>query len=164
MKLTPEKFNGTRVRIGTPSSSFERCVELVNQDDRSWTRHRYVLWFGACAPTRLMVWANSLDDALEEAAEHLAEHAPGLVMKEWGDEHKTLVAEACAERGITFPVGFEKMEDDDTSLVSKWEITDQAEADLTRTESGFLTSYEWGIDLEDPTRAELEEFLFPGKT
>ena len=39
------------------------------------------------------------------------------------------------------------------------EAIQDAEADLTYTEAGFLTSYEWGIVFEDPTREQILEFL-----
>jgi hypothetical protein len=155
MRIPPRMANSGRY-IGVRGSSFGRYVRLVNPEDRNWTRHRYVLWFGAYGPTRLMVWANDLDSALEEAAEWLSEKAPGLIMKEWSDEHKDLIREVCEERGISFPEGFQAMD-----METQWDIAEQAEADLTRTESGFLTSYEWGLDLEDPTRAELDAFLYP---
>jgi len=103
-----------------------------------------------------MVWSNDLGAALETAAEWLAKYAPGHVMAEWSDEHRELISEVCEGKGIAFPEGFETLDDD-----AKWAITDEAEADLTRTESGLLTSYEWGISLEDPTRAELDAFLYP---
>lgn len=38
-------------------------------------------------------------------------------------------------------------------------ILESAEADLTHTDSGFLTSYEWGISLEDPDAATLYAFI-----
>lgn len=82
-------------------------------------------------------------------------------MPEWGDEHKALVSEVCKERGVTFPEGFEVLLDDAREGISDtaWDITARAEADLTRTESGFLTSYEWGVLAENPERAELKELI-----
>jgi hypothetical protein len=154
-RITPTR-DGNRKFIGPESTSFGRRVELVNPTDRNYTRHRFVLHFGAYGWTRLMVCADSLDDAIEIAAEHLAAYAPGHVMKMWGDEHKGLIKDVCEEKGIAFPDGFEALEDE-----VKNAICDEAEADLTRTESGFLTSYEWGVSLEDPTRAELDDFLYP---
>jgi hypothetical protein len=153
MKIQPTKTDkGTR--IGPVNTSFGRSVYLANPSDRSWTRHRYVLWFGACGPTRVMVWANSLDDAIEIAAEWLADHAPGNLIPIWGEEHKGLIAEACSDRGVDFAT-FDGLDDD-----AKSAITTDAEADLSMTESGFLTAYEWGIDMEDPTRAQLDAFLY----
>lgn len=43
-------------------------ITLVNPSDKSWTKHRYILSFGAYGWTRLMVWANSVGDALDEAS------------------------------------------------------------------------------------------------
>ena len=144
------------LKIGPENTSFGRSVTLVNPTDRDWSRHRFVLQFGAYGSTNLMVWANSLDDAIETAAEWLAEHAPGHVIPIWGEEHKDLIREVCSERGIEFPGGFEALDDE-----TKYAICADAETDLTMTESGFLRSYEWTIAAEDPTRAELDAFLYP---
>ncbi len=154
-KIKPRDDNG-RLCIGVKDSSFGRLVYLVNPEDASWTKHRFIMWFGAYGSTNLSIWSNSLDDAIETAGEYIAKHWPGMIMKDWGDEHKELVREACTESGVDFPAGFDALEDE-----AKWKICETAEADLTRTESGFLTSYEWGLNLEDPSRAELDEFLYP---
>lgn len=53
-------------------------IVLVNPNDRGWTRHRYVLSLGVYGWTRLMVWANSLGDAFDEAADWAEDHSPGL--------------------------------------------------------------------------------------
>jgi hypothetical protein len=92
-----------------------------------------ILWFDQHAPTRLLIWARSLEDALEEAGATLAEHFPGLIMAPDDPELKDLFDEAREELG-------EDADDDEA-----WE---QATADLTYTESGYITSYEWGIDSE----------------
>lgn len=90
---------------------------------------------------------------MEVAAEYLADNAPGHIMVEWSDEHKELIREVCEERNIEFPKGFEALEDE-----TKWEICAEAETDLTRTESGFLTSYEWGICDEDLADDEMGDY------
>ncbi len=38
----------------------------------------WVLGFGAFGPVRVLVWAEHLQDALDEACDYLAEHAPGF--------------------------------------------------------------------------------------
>jgi hypothetical protein len=139
--------------IGEPGSSFTREIVLVNPSYRDWTRHNYVLWFGAVGTTVLRVWANSLDDAIEEAAGWLADHAPGHVMAHWGEEHIALVREVCEEEGIAFPAPGEAPD------AAFYESCERAEADLTYTESGYLTSYEWGILAEDPDRADLDALI-----
>lgn len=115
-------------------------LEIVNPGDRSWTRHRYILWFGAYGWTRLMVWANSLEDALDEAIDWISVNAPGLL----ADEQ---VAEAYREaiaRGLS---------DEEA----------QQEAEIDTTSGGncgnYLNSSEWGIVAEDPTRAEVKAII-----
>jgi len=153
-KIVPTKTDSS-YRIGPPNTSFGCRVVLVNPGERDWKLHRYVLAFGACAPTYLMVWARGLQDGLEVAAEWLAEHAPGHVMAEYGEEHLALIREAAEGVGVEF----EDISDLDDAR--RWEVQDAAEADLTRTESGFLTSYEWSIVAEDPSREELVGLLYP---
>ena len=149
-RIAPHLHKSGCWAIGDGRWSYTREIVLVNPAERDYARHSYVLFFGAYGDTHLMVWTDSLEDAIEECAAWLAEHAPGHVMREWSDEHKDLIREACQERGVEWPAGFEALDDE-----RKWEICDAAEADLTRTESGFLTSYEWGISAEDPDRADL---------
>jgi hypothetical protein len=117
-------------------------IHVVNSSDREWTRHRYVLWFGAYGGTRLMVWANDLDSALELAGEWLLHYAPGHVIRHDSEDLRTLISEA-------------REENPDLSEDSVYEL---ATADLTYTESGYIVSYEWGIDLEDPSRSTLFAF------
>lgn len=155
-RIKPQEDKRGCLYIGPKGTSFGRDVYLVNPENRDYVSSRFILWFGAYGTTRLMVWENHLEDAIETAAEWLAKYAPGHIMPMWGDDHKELVKEACEDEGISFPEGFEALEDE-----KKWAICESAEADLTMTESGFLTSYEWGIDMENPTRAELDEFLYP---
>ena len=95
MTIKPQVDDKGRAFIGPKGTSFGRAVYMANPTDRSWTRHRYILWFGACGATRVMVWANDLESAMEEAAEWLKEHAPGHITEEWGEEHKCLVREVC---------------------------------------------------------------------
>jgi hypothetical protein len=51
----------------------------VNPRDSHFTRRRYILAFGAYGWTQLMVWANCLDDALDECIDWIVENAPGLL-------------------------------------------------------------------------------------
>jgi hypothetical protein len=111
---------------------------------------RVGLWhftFGAYGSTHVFVWAGpahrALDDALEEAASWLADNAPGHLSTD--EEMQELYDEAREELG----------DDADED-----EIREQAEADMTYTESGYLTSYEWFVnelDSGDPLYAEVWE-------
>lgn len=162
-----EKIAGG-IAIGE-SSYHSRRVVMINptarQEFARWGLRRtghdgnsspsFVLWFGTCGTTYLHVYADSLESALEECAAYLAEHAPGHVMPYAGEEHTTLLREACEEHGVAFdPDRFHGVIDSEAD-----EILQFAEADLTYTESGFLTSYEWGISLENPTTAQLYAFI-----
>lgn len=147
---------GGCIAIGEPGSYFTREVVLLNPDMKQWHKHAYVLWFGSVGMTYLHVYADGLEDALEECAEWLAEHAPGHIMKAYSEEHIDLIKDACGDAGIEYdPALFAG-----SSLDSELErVLQDAEADLTYTESGYLTSYEWGISLEDPDAATLYDFI-----
>lgn len=113
---------------------------FVNPTDRRWTRHRYVLALGAYGWTRVCVWANSLEDALDEAVDWATEHAPGFIYTdEVKEEYRRLV-----EGGM-----------------SEEEAADAAEADMicAGNAGDYVRSDEWHIVAEDPTRAEMLELL-----
>jgi len=123
------------------SSCISRKVVLVNPNDRSWTRDRYVLWFGSYGTTYLMVWGNGLEAALEEATDWIVEHAPGLLRDDAAQEaYGAAIAEGKTPE----------------------EAQEEAEIDMTvMGHSGihYLDSWEWGIALENPTRDGLLEFM-----
>ena len=109
--------------------------------------HRYLLWFGCVGTTHVLVQAFSLDDALEEAA---------TALKAMGYEgyftEPEYSQEFLAYMRSPRPFGEEtprRIQD----------LQEEAEADLTYTESGWLVSYEWGISAEDPTKEQLIEMF-----
>lgn len=126
-------------------------IAVANPHERS--PRSFVLWFGACAPTYVLAYGH-LDDALEAAAEWLADNAPGHLMPLGDPELDELMAEACAELGLAWPPEMPWHLEDDGYQRAR----EEAEADLTLTESGYLTAYEWGIALENPSRADLVTF------
>ena len=91
-----------------------------------------ILWdfqFGAVGTIHVLiwdVWNEGLEGSLEAAAEWLAENAPGHLVS--NEELQELFDEAEAE-GL----------DEDEAI-------EQATADLTYTEAGHLTSYEWWVN------------------
>ena len=98
--------------------------------------HRYLLRMGS---KNLLIYARSLDDALEEAIEWCAEHSPGTLCD---DE----VAEA-----------YQDALDDGMSDEQAMEIANQ---DVYNGDHGHsIASESWGIYHEDPTRAQMLEFL-----
>ena len=133
-----------------------------NHQERRWfvTEPRFILWFGACAPTYLMVWGH-LENALEAAAEWLADNAPGHIMltgngnDERDPELDTLLEEECRERGLQWPIPH-----DCDDMQPYWDAEQDAYADLTMTERGYIPSDEWGIALnEHATRADVKAFI-----
>ena len=109
---------------------------ILNPSDKDWTRHRYILWFGACAPTKMLVWANSLEDALDECVDYMEERLPGLLADEMVEEEYQRGLEA----GLDEEAAREAAETDTTSAGNH---------------GRYLLSWEWGIHAEDPTRAEV---------
>lgn len=121
------------------------ALHIVNPENRETGRyagtHRYVLWFGACGSTYLMIWERSLEAALETAGGWLADNAPGLIMSPDDRELDVLYREACEELG--------EDPDNGDGPGDAWE---QATADLTYTESGYIPSDEWGIVFDEHSR------------
>lgn len=113
-----------------------RKINIANPNGRDLWRHSYLLWFGAYGDTLVLAYANSLDDALDEAADWLADNAPGLFIDDAVEE---AYQEAIA-RGL-----------------SEEEAIEEAEVDVTRAgnEGRCLASWEWGIVAEDPSKAQL---------
>lgn len=121
--------------------SATRKIHVANPSDKSWTRGRYLLWFGAHSATFVLAYANDLDSALEESAELLSREAPGLFV-EPDYEH-------AENRPCEYVCG---------SCNLCMRHAEDAEADLTHTESGYLASWEWGIVLENPSREFIISF------
>ena len=111
-------------------------ITLVNPTDRDWTKHRYVLALGAYGWTKLMIWANSLEDALDEAIDWASDHAPGLLANDERDEAYREAIE---------------------SGMPEEEAWDEAHTDLTIGGNcgDAIRSDEWHIVTEDPTRSEI---------
>ena len=120
-----------------------------------YPRHRYVLWFGAGygPATNILVYADSLENALEGAAQEIAERWPGLFTEpDYQDTFEDLIGEGELPSDFVFdPSGLYGRIDEETY----GKIRDHAEADLTYTESGWIASWEWGIVAEDPSREQL---------
>lgn len=121
----------------------------INPSDRyTYMRNSvFTFHFGAYGYTKVSVWeaADHVEDALEKAAEWLAKHAPGLFSE-------PDYAAAAKELGIAVPfVGVA----DITALYAADEdalaeaIQNRAEVDHTRTESGWLLSWEWSVRESD---------------
>lgn len=98
------------------------------------------LHFGAYGWTRVLVWARSLETALEEACGWLADHAPGIFVDQ----------QALQELEREYREEHPDADDDD--------VASEAYADLTYTESGYIPSYEWGIGFDSENQGTDNDF------
>ncbi|MEO7221615.1 MAG: hypothetical protein ABIY37_04005 [Devosia sp.] len=149
----PTEIEGYKISLHEKSDDFQiedadgRVYVLLNAGEWDYygpeARYRRPnqgligLWFNQCAPTRLLVWADGLEAALELCAGWLADNAPGTFTT--FDEHDIAAArkEVAEEQGI-------KPED-----VSDEDLYEHLEVDHTYTEGGLIPSWEWG-DLGSP--------------
>jgi hypothetical protein len=90
--------------------------------------------------TRILVWSRHLENALEPAAEWLAENAPGLIVSD--DELNELFEEVKAEH----------------PGISDEEAQEEATKDLTYTEAGYI-GQDWGMSFDSEVASE-EDPLF----
>lgn len=119
--VTGRHFDGEPLRQGNP-------INLANPNEKRWARHRYLLSFGCVGSTHVLVYGDSIDDALEVAAKWLAEN------ELWG--HITPHTEVRSSDDLGCDCG------------------DPFDCDShTYTESGWLTSWEWFVS--EPSDAEL---------
>jgi hypothetical protein len=138
-------------------------LHLVNPSHRDicQAEHSYIFHFGAYGWTACRVWADSLEGALDIAADWLREFAPGLIMTRESDALMELYKEARDEIAPGFDLKSDWSENEETFLA----IEEKATADLTHTESGYITSHEWSV-IEDPSRELIKtqyESIFSGE-
>lgn len=111
--------------------------KIINVNPGSGWRHNYIFAFGAYGDTLLRAWGDSLQDALDEAADWASDHAPGLLVSD--DVIKEAYDEAIAEG---------KSEEE------AWEYAEQD----TSPAGGYgqrIMSHEWHVVAEDPTREQI---------
>lgn len=111
-------------------------INIVNPDDETWTRSRFIMQFGPYGDTLLMVWADHLQDALDESIDWLVEHEPGLLCD---GEVANAYCDAIAE-GHTR---------DDAYEISLQDVT------IGGNCGNCIASHEWGVRAENPSRADI---------
>lgn len=113
-------------------------ITIVNPGDRAFYDHSYVLQFGAYGDTVLLAYASSLDDALDECVDWLADNAPGLL------------ADDAVEDAYNEARNQGKSEE---------EAREYAETDTTVAGNAghHIMSHEWMVVAEDPDRDVLFE-------
>lgn len=124
-------------------------VTFIHPEDRVYARHTYVIGFAY--HRHYLVYSNELESALEMCAAHLATHAPGMLMQHGSPEMIERVQDACETVGVPYvPEGTAGLPD---------RVWDLAMEGLWSTDSGYIRDDEWCIELEDPTRQQLKEFI-----
>ncbi len=156
-------YEGENEEVGGPqdlnpdasSSVGERHIIIVNPNDANFYRHSYVLWTsngGFSTADYLLIYANSLDDALDEMIDWIAENRPGHLANEMvAEQYKEL------EDAWTAANPGEELDDE-----TRWAMMEQAEEDTTSggNANDRIFSENWGIALEDPSPRDL--LLFSG--
>lgn len=115
-----------------------KTLIYINRDDRHWTRNRFVLCFGAYGETKLVVWADHLHDALDDAIDWMVENAPGLLC----DDEVSEAYQEAIEEGK-----------------SEEEAHEIACEDTTQGGNcgNYILSHEWGVLSENPSKDQLRE-------
>lgn len=121
----------------------------VNPGNRTYDRHMFILWFGHFTTERYVIYANSLEDALDEGIDYIAEESPGL-----------LANTAVQEEYERLRVEWEKTHGRDYDPEGNdYVLETEAEEDTTSggNAGDRIASDEWGIVAEDPSDDELRE-------
>lgn len=116
-------------------------VILINPIDKEYVNgNSYVLCFGAHGSICIMVYATSLEAALDLSVDFLSDNFPGVL----ADEQ---VAEALSE-AIS-----EGHDPEESREIAEMDTT------VAGNCGNYLNSWEWGISLETPSRSQLVEFI-----
>lgn len=102
-----------------------------------------------------MVWANGLGDALDEAVDWAADHAPGFLADEFVAESYREALDECRAECVECSSASEPCESCESHA------RDQSEVDTTcaGNEGHYIMSNDWHIVAEDPSRAEIEAMV-----
>jgi len=100
--------------------------ESAKSEERAW-----LFTFGVYTPPGVLVYSQHLEDALEYAA--ASGHAGGAMSD--GPDYDE------AQEDLGYAGDF-----DDLPVRQRDEVRENAEADMTHTESGWLVSWEWSVN------------------
>jgi len=113
-----------------------RSILVANPGDKGTWKNTWVLWFGAIGTQYVLVYADSLEGALEDSAGALAD--AGMMGYFTEPEMEDGSTHDCPDATEGFP----------------------CTCDLTYTESGYIPSWEWGLAMENPSREDLIRFHY----
>lgn len=122
----------------------------------NYPRTRFLLAFGAYGWTKLLVWANYLEDALDEAIDWIADNAPGLLCNDQVAEDYREALARLTEENAALPEEERRSEEDLES-----EAYDESTEDTTcgGNAGDYILSHEWCIMAEDPSREDLLQVM-----
>lgn len=126
-------------------------LHYANFNDHNFHDQMFVLWFGGdgISARYVVVFANHLEDALEEGIDYVAENYPGLLANEQiVEEYNRLRQEFVDEH--------EREPDDEEEMA----LQEEAEVDTTTDGQGnAIMSDHWGISMENPSLQDLVDFV-----
>lgn len=117
--------------VTDPEGTDHRFVNPLEVPGKYGSQELFSMQFGAVGTTNLLVYARSLEDALEEASGWLEEFEPGH-LSDLKEEYEDALKEAREELG----------EDADEEKLEE-KAREIAETDMTYTEAGYINSSEW---------------------
>jgi hypothetical protein len=126
-------------------------IVLTDYNGRDSRREASRFLFSYLFGPDVLVYADYLEEAFEEWAAYLAEHAPGYII---GPEEERELYEAALDEMRDEAGGPLDLEDD--RVIEK--AQELATRDMTYTESGYIVSHEWGCK-ENLTREEMLDLL-----
>lgn len=112
-------------------------LEIINPTDSAFTANRYILSFGTYGCTNLLVWADHLQDALDECIDWLVDNAPGLLC----DDAVNEAYQEAIDLGETEERAQEIAEEDTTAGGNC---------------GNHIMSDEWALHSENPNRATIK--------
>lgn len=129
----------------------KRKITLVNPGAQHWTSGRYVLWVGMIAPNFYLIYADSLEDAMAELGDYLADYDPGMLFspEEINEEYESAIQDLADE----YDLSPEEVRMNDRLAEIAF---DEATTDLTLLgDNHWIHGDEWGIVAENPSDKEL---------
>ena len=160
-----KRYHG-RLLQGRETGRLENQIHVVHppsEGGSAWKRDRcrypksrFLLAFGAYGWTKLLVWADHLEDALDEAIDWIADNEPGLLCNDQVAEDYREALARLTEENAALPEEERRSEEDLES-----EAYDESTEDTTcgGNSGDYILSYEWCIMAEDPSREDLLQVM-----
>lgn len=129
----------------------KRKITLVNPGAHHWTSGRYVLWVGIPHANFYLIYADSLEDAMAELGDYLADYAPSMLIspEEINEAYESAIQDLAEE----YRLSPEEVRMNDRLAEIAY---DKAMEDLTLLgDNHWIHSDEWGIVAENPSDKRL---------